>query len=110
MNMGQPGRNLVRVRFAAGHDVVVIVGEKPFMRAGFQIALYGTQGWRVVEPNLQDLYYYLLESFMALVRKGQVAVPIDEEVELIAALEAGKRSLAEGREVEVREVLGTPAL
>ena len=32
-------------------------------------------------------------------------MPIEEEVEVIAVLEAGKRSLAENREVTVAEVL-----
>ncbi len=104
LNVGQPGRNMVRVRFENGRDVIVIVGEKEYMRAGYQINVYGTQGWRTVQPNLQDLYCYLLDRFMALVKDGEESVPIDEEVELIAALEAGKRSLIEGREVTVAEM------
>jgi len=105
LNVGQPGRNIARVRFEKGPDVVVIVGERDYMRAGFQIGVYGTKGWRTVEPDLTDLYYYLLESFLELVRKGEESVPIDEEAELIAALDAGKRSLTEGREVTLAEVL-----
>ena len=106
MNVGQPGRNMVRVRFENGRDLMLMVGEREYMRAGYQISLYGTQGWRTVQPNLQDLYCYLLERFMALVTDGEVSVPLDEEVELIATLEAGKRSLVEGREVAVADMLG----
>jgi predicted dehydrogenase len=58
-----------------------------------------------VTPNLADLYSYLLEAFVAYVQTGIEPYPIEEEVELVAALEAGKRSLKEGREVTLAEVL-----
>mgnify|MGYP003493262760 CR=1 FL=1 len=75
------------------------------MRAGYQINLYGTKGWRSVQPDLKDLYSYLLEAFLDLVQTGRESVPVEEEVEVIAALEAGERSLREGREVTLAEVL-----
>ena len=105
VNVGQPGRNIVRVRFDGGRDLLLMVAEKEWMRAGYQLNLYGTKGWRTLTPNLADLYWYLLDRFLTLVRTGQQSVPIEEEVEVIAVLEAGKRSLAEKREVTVAEVL-----
>jgi predicted dehydrogenase len=105
LNVGKPGRNIVRVRFESGTDVVLLVGERDYMQAGYQISVHGQKGWRTVAPDLADLYWYLLDRFMKLVREGEVSVPIDEEVEVIAVLEAGKRSLAEGREVTVAEML-----
>ena len=105
LNVGQPGRNVVRVRFKNGRDLLLLVAEKEWMRAGYQINLYGTKGWRTLTPNLADLYWYLLAEFIALVRTRQERVPIEEEVEIIAVLEAGKRSLAENREVTLAEVL-----
>ena len=105
LNVGQPGRNVVRVRFENGRDLMLIVAEKEWMRAGYQLNLYGTKGWRSLTPNLADLYWYLLEKFLELVRTKKESVPIEEEVEVIAVLEAGKRSLAEKREVTVAEVL-----
>ena len=105
MNVGQPGRNIVRVRFENGRDLLLMVAEKEWMQAGYQMNLYGTQGWRTLTPNLTDLYWYLLDRFLALVRTKQESVPIEEEVEVIAVLEAGKRSLAEKREVTVAEVM-----
>ncbi len=104
-NVGQPGMNIVRVRFADHRDVLLMVGEKDWMRAGYQINLYGQKGWRTVTPDLANLYAYLLEAFLDLVKTGDESVPVEEEVELIAALEAGKRSLAENREVTIEEVL-----
>jgi predicted dehydrogenase len=106
LNVGQPGRNIVRVRFECGRDLLLMVAEKEWMRAGYQLNLYGTKGWRTLTPNLADLYYYLLEKFLELVRTKKESVPVEEEVEVIAVLEAGKRSLAEKREVTLAEVLG----
>ncbi len=105
LNVGQPGRNIVRVRFQNGRDLVLMVGEKEWMRAGYQINLYGAKGWRSLTPKLDDLYWYLIDKFLELVRTGKESVPIEEEVEVIAVLEAGKRSLEEKREVTVAEVL-----
>jgi predicted dehydrogenase len=105
LNVGQPGRNVVRVRFENGRDLILMVAEKEWMRAGYQLNLYGTKGWRTLTPNLTDLYWYLLDRFITLVRTKKESVPIEEEVEVIAVLEAGKRSLAEKREVTVAEVL-----
>jgi predicted dehydrogenase len=105
VNVGQPGLNIVRVRFADHRDVVLMVGEKEWMSAGYQIAVFGKKGWRSVTPNLANLYSYLLEAFLEYLQTGTEPYPIEQEVELIAALEAGKRSLKEGREVTLAEVL-----
>lgn len=105
LNVGQPGRNIVRVRFESGRDLLLMVAEREWMRAGYQINLYGTKGWRTLTPNLTELYWYLLDRFLDLVRTKKESLPIEEEVEVIAVLEAGKRSLAEKREVTVAEVL-----
>jgi predicted dehydrogenase len=106
VNVGKPGRNMVRVRFENGRDLLLMSGESPYMRAGYQINLYGKSGWASVQPDLTDLYIYLLEQFLLMVREGRrEVVPLDEIVEVIAVLEAGKRSLLEGREVTVAEML-----
>lgn len=105
MNVGQPGLNIARIRFENHRDVVLMVGEREWMAPGYQISVYGQKGWRTVKPDLADLYYYLLEQFLNYVKTGKEVVPIEEEVEVIAALEAGKRSLAENREVTLDEVL-----
>ncbi len=105
LNVGQPGSNIVRLRFANHRDVVLMVAEKQWMRAGYQINLYGEKGWRSVQPDLKNLYSYLLEAFLDLVQTGRESVPVEEEVEVIAALEAGAESLRTGREVTLAEVL-----
>ena len=105
LNVGQPGRNIVRVRFDNGRDLVLMVAEREYMRAGYQINVYGTKGWKPLIPDLTDLYCYLQEQFIHMLRTGQEPVPVEEEMEVIAVLEAGKRSLEEGREVTIAEVL-----
>lgn len=105
LNVGQPGRNLVRLRFEDGRDVMLTVADREWMRSGYQISLYGAKGWRTLTPDLADLYVHLLEALLTLLRTGRESVPVEEEAELIAALEAGKRSLELGREVTLREVL-----
>lgn len=104
-NVGQPGRNFCRVRFDSGRDVMLIVGEQPYTCAGWQFNLYGSKGWKPMTPDLTDLYTYLMQAFVDYVVKDEQSVPVQSEVELIATLEAGKRSLAEGREVAVAEIL-----
>ncbi|MEN6546679.1 MAG: hypothetical protein ABFE07_11625, partial [Armatimonadia bacterium] len=84
---------------------MLIVGEQPYMSAGWQFNLYGSKGWKPMTPDLTDLYTYLLEAFVDYVVNDNQTVPIEEEVELIATCEAGKRSLRENREVTVAEVL-----
>lgn len=105
LNVGVPDRSVVRVRYGNGRDVMMFVGQPGEMMGGYQIDVYGTKAWKSVTPNLADLYVYLMQRFIALVRDGEVSVPIDEEVEVIAVLEAGVRSLAEGREVTIAEML-----
>lgn len=104
-NVGRRGANVARIRFGEQRDVMLLVADKEVMRAGYQINLYGTKGWRSVTPDLTNLYSYLLEAFLDLVINGKESVPIEEEVELIASLEAAKRSLELGREVPLSEVL-----
>jgi len=105
MNVGTPDLNVVRVRFRTGRDVLLMVGERTKMAAGYQISVFGQKSWRVVKPDLANLYTYLLEAFLQYLRLGEEPYPLEDEVELIAALEAGKRSLAEKREVTVAEML-----
>ncbi len=105
LNVGGPGRSLVRYRFKNDLDVMLTVADREWMRAGYLITLQGTKAWRTVQPDLTNLYSYLLESFVDLLKTGRESVPIEEEVELIAALEAGKRSLELGREVTIAEVM-----
>lgn len=107
INVGKPGANIARIRFGDQRDVMLLVADKEKMRGGYQINLYGTKGWRSITPDLSNLYSYLLEAFLDLVIHGKESVPIEEEVESIASLEAANRSLSLGREVTLNEVLNS---
>lgn len=102
-NTGREGAHIVRLRRKDECDIVLMVGAREKMRAGFSIQLFGEKGNLRVEPDLKDLYAYLLEAFLDLAVRDKVSVPLEEEVELIAALEAGQRSLELKREVEISE-------
>ncbi|MDC0314642.1 hypothetical protein OAL92_02325, partial [bacterium] len=98
------GMNIVRIRFEDDRDVLLLVGDRDTMRSGYQISLYGKKGWKTVTPDLKNLYRYLLVEFLDYVKTGKEPYPLEQEVELIAALEAGKRSLEEKREVLISEM------
>lgn len=59
-----------------------------------------------MQPDLANLHVYLLDAFLEYLRTGVEPYPIEQEAELIAVLDAGKRSLQERREVTIKEVLG----
>ena len=105
VNVGRDGRALCRVRFSHGTDVMLMVGEREYMRAGYQIALHGLNGWKTIQPDLNNLYVFLMERFIAMVNGGEQPVPSAEMHEVIAVLEAGKRSLATGEEIRVADVM-----
>lgn len=105
MNVGTADVNIVRVLFENGRQLLLMVGEGSHMRGGYQINLYGKNGWETMVPGLDGLYCHLLERFIRQLETGEEAVPVEQEVEVIAVLEAGKRSLVEAREISVAEVL-----
>jgi hypothetical protein len=72
----------------------------------FQIQIFGSRGTRTLTPSLDDLYRHLLEAFVGYLRTGIEPYPIEQEVELIAALEAAERSMTTGNPVEIDSVLG----
>ncbi len=105
INVGSTGKNIVRIRFEKDRDGLLIVSDKKTMRSGFQINLYGQKGWRSIIPDMSNYYSYLLEAFLEFVITGNEIVPVEEELEVIAVLEASKLSLQTGREVQLSELL-----
>lgn len=104
-NVGRPGRHICRVRFESGLDLVLLVAEREWMRAGYQIAVYGLGGWRTVQPDLTNLYVFLMSRFIEMVKTGAQPVSGAEMHEVIAVLEAGVRSLETGSPVSVASIL-----
>ena len=105
-NIGRGDTNIVRFRPRADADIVLLLAERGRMFSGYQVNLYGESGWITLTPDLTNCYSYLMEAFVNYASGGEEPYPVEWELELIAALEAGKRSLAEGgREVTLAEVL-----
>lgn len=103
--VGSAGRHCVHYRYDTGLQTHLYVTEPDQFPMPFQIQVYGSQGMRTLTPKLDDLYRYLLEAFVQYVRTGVEPYPIEQEVELIAALEAAERSMTTGKPVEIKSVL-----
>jgi predicted dehydrogenase len=103
-HVGQPGRHMVRLRYENDLETLLLITQREQFPMGYQLQLYGQAGSLQVVPDLNDLYVYLLQAFIDYLATGQEPFPIAQEVELIAALEAGEQSLKLGREVRLSEM------
>ncbi len=104
-NVGNADVDIIRIRHVSCGVIVLIVGRPEYLGSGYQIDLFGRNGWRTVRPDLTDAYANLVETFVGYIVSGVAPFPAEDEVEVVAVLEAGKRSLAEGREVPIAHVL-----
>jgi predicted dehydrogenase len=105
-NIGRGDTNIVRFTPSADADIVLLLAERGRMFSGYQVNLYGEAGWITLTPDLTNLYSYLMEAFVGYARGGEEPYPVEWELEIIAALEAARRSKDEGgREVTLAEVL-----
>ena len=88
-------------------DEVLFAVRKPSIDGHWyaNIAYYSTDQCRTTFPMNSGGQLCIYNVKTKQVRTKKESVPIEEEVEVIAVLEAGKRSLAEKREVTVAEVL-----
>jgi predicted dehydrogenase len=105
LNVGHGDTNIVRMRHRADADIVLVLGAGGRMASRYHANLYGENEWLTVTPDLTNLYSYLMEAFVRYATTGEEPYPVEDEVEIIAALDAGRRSLAEGREVSIAEML-----
>jgi predicted dehydrogenase len=107
-NVGSPGRHCLKLNYHERDlETLLLVTEADQFPVGFQLQLFGERGSRIVTPDLTDLYVHLLSAFLDYVRTGQAPYPLAQEVELIATLEAGERSLQQKRPIELAELLGS---
>lgn len=104
-HVGSEGRHILKIRYENELEVLLLVTEREQFPMGYQLQLFGEHGSRTIVPDLTDLYVYLLEAFVEFIRTGKEPFPIMDEVELIAVLEAGERSLHNGEEILVSELL-----
>jgi predicted dehydrogenase len=107
LNVGGPGRNCLKLSY---HDrdleTLLLVTETNQFPMGYQLQLFGERGSRTVTPDLTDLYVHLLQAFLNYLQTGNPPYPLAEEVELIATLEAGERSLQNQTPIDLQELLG----
>lgn len=104
-NIGTSQGNILNCKHKDDLTIMAFVTARDYAKMNFSIDVFGENGLLRVEPNLKDLYTYLLENFLDYVLHDRVSVPLEEEIELIAALEAGEISLKEKRIVELKELL-----
>lgn len=98
-HVGSAGRHVLRLKYHNDFETLLLVTEQNQFPMGYQLQLFGDRGSRSVTPDLTDLYVHLLQAFVDYLRTGKEPFPLREEVELIAALEAGERSLLTGKEI-----------
>jgi predicted dehydrogenase len=108
-NIGRAGRHCLQLSYHERElETLLMVTEAAQFPMGYQLQLFGDRGSRTITPDLTDLYVYLLRAFLEYLSTGTAPFPLEDEVELIAALEAGQRSLDESRRVELAELLQRP--
>lgn len=105
-HVGTPGRHVLRLKYENDFETLLLVTEQDQFPMGYQLQLFGDRGSRSVTPDLTDLYVHLLQAFVDYLRSDNEPFPLSEEVELIAVLEAGERSLSTGKVIIVADLLG----
>jgi predicted dehydrogenase len=97
-DIGTEDTDIVKVTYNDGKLLVLLVSRVAGF--GFEITLYGTQGReRIVVSDGTAFYANQLRLIAQMVRDKKAPVPIENAVEVIRVLDAGKKSFAEGGSV-----------
>jgi predicted dehydrogenase len=94
-NIGTEEHDLVKLTYGDGRIVMLMVSRA----IGFllELNLYGQEGHRqILVKDATAFYKNQLHLIAQMVRDRQAPVPIENAVEVIRVLEAGKKSFAEG--------------
>jgi predicted dehydrogenase len=94
-HVGQPGEDIVNIRFENGLPATVHL----FMdiTATFQISLFGQDNWRLIEiKNSYSMFKENLVEFIRSVREGGSRLPFEKTENIIRTLIAAKESLEQG--------------
>ncbi len=96
INVGdEQGRNIVRVRWSDGRQLVLHVGEG--IGYVFEAVFYGTEGHCCVEVSDAAYFYQnMLKAFVNLVQTGEESAPPEQTLEIIRILAAAEESLQQG--------------
>jgi predicted dehydrogenase len=91
-HVGQPGKDIVSIRFENGLPVTVHL----FMdiTPTFQISLFSRDNWRLIEiKNSYSMFKENLVEFIRSVREGRSRLPFEKTENIIRTLIAAKESL-----------------
>lgn len=101
VNVGAEDRDIVRLRRHDGCQVVLNMYWREVISGGQMFTACGDGGWHTV-TRLGALYDPMLEAFLTMVRTGEMPISADEMVEVIAVVEAARRSREQGgAEIEI---------
>lgn len=95
VNVGSEDRDIIRMRRADGSQVLLNMFCREVISGGQMFTLCGSDGWHTVN-QLGALYHPMMEAFLTMVETGQMPVRPAEMVEVIAVVEAARRSREEG--------------
>lgn len=94
-NIGDDDQDVVKVTYKDGRLLILLVSRVAGF--GFEVTLYGTEGReRIVVSDGTAFYANQLRLIAQMVREKKAPVPIENALEVIRVLEAGKKSHAEG--------------
>lgn len=97
-NIGEEEQDVVKIKYEDRRILVLLVSRA--ISFGFEITLYGTEGReRIVVSDGTAFYANQLRLIAQMVREKKAPVPIENALEVIRILEAGKKSLAQGGKV-----------
>ncbi len=101
VNVGAESRDIVRMRRHDGAQVVLNMYVRGEIAGGQQFTACGTEGWHTV-TQLGALYNPMLEAFLTMCRTGRMPISGEEMVEVIAVVDAARRSREQGGvEIEI---------
>lgn len=95
VNVGMEDRDIVRLVRSDGTQVVLNMFYRDVIAGGQMFTVCGSEGWHTVN-QLGALYHPMMEAFLTMVKTGQMPVRASEMVEVIAVVEAARRSLEKG--------------
>lgn len=95
VNVGEEDRDIVRLRRGDGAQVVLNMFWRNVMGGGQMFTVCGSDGWHTV-TELGATYHPMMEAFLSMCETGGMPVSGDEMVEVIAVVDAARRSREQG--------------
>jgi predicted dehydrogenase len=94
-NIGDEEQDIVKVQYHDGQILMLLVSRA--IGGGFEVMLYGKNGRRHIEVKDSAAYYAnQLRLIIKMTQDKKAPVSIENTLEVIRILEAGKKSFAEG--------------